>query len=84
MALIEQAHEVYDQLLHPFHAAAYPVSGERFKVRRAARPIAGHAIVLLTNALLPGPGGVVRIEHTGSGPSQVSVKPPGSERHNQL
>jgi hypothetical protein len=33
MALIEQAHEVYDQLLHPFHAAAYPVSGERFKVR---------------------------------------------------
>ena len=84
MALIEQAHEVYDQLLHPFHAAAYPVSGERFKVRRAARPIAGHAIVLLTNALLPGPGGVVRIEHTGASSPQVSIKPPRLQRHVQL
>lgn len=36
MALVEQAHSVYDQLLHPFHAAAYPVSGERFKVRTTA------------------------------------------------
>lgn len=41
MALIEQAHSVYDQLLHPFHAAAYPVSGERFKVRATAKLVPG-------------------------------------------
>lgn len=31
IALLDQAHEVFDQMVHPFHAAAYPVSGERFK-----------------------------------------------------
>jgi predicted O-linked N-acetylglucosamine transferase (SPINDLY family) len=30
-ALLEQSHDVYDQLVHPFHAAAYPGSPERFK-----------------------------------------------------
>lgn len=41
MALIEQAHEVYDQLLHPFHAAAYRVTGERFKVHHRCKTVAG-------------------------------------------
>ena len=31
IALLIEAHEVYDQMLHPFHAAAYPLSSEKFK-----------------------------------------------------
>ena len=32
-ALLAHAHDAYDQLAHPFHAAAYPISAERFKAR---------------------------------------------------
>lgn len=46
IALLEQAHRVYDQLLHPFHAAAYPVSGERFKVRQ--RPFRFNAVTCVS------------------------------------
>ena len=45
IALLDQAHQVYDQLLHPFHAAAYPVSGERFK--DLAVSYASHTLALV-------------------------------------
>ena len=85
IALLEQAHRVYDQLLHPFHAAAYPVSGERFKVRQRpfrflpVRP-ASHG----RTRLRTGSRGFICIEHSCSGAPKVSSEPPRSERHGQF
>lgn len=85
IALLEQAHRVYDQLLHPFHAAAYPVSGERFKVRQ--RPFRFNAVRPASHGrtrLRTGSRGFICLEHSCSGAPKVSSEPPRSERHGQF